>query len=389
MRRFRRALAGAAMIAGAIATSGVSGCAAQGTTSPKVTGKNLTLYASAAPGAPADVISAERLAFAHASHEVGGLTVRFVVLHGSASDNARKAIEDSSAIAYIGEVQPGLSVNSVGITNAEDLLQVSPTDTATELTRSTPAVKGAPANYYEARTTYGRTFARVVPTSVAEARAQVHEMRALDVKKVYVTHDSSSYGKAIAYAVVHAASAPLTAVEGPANASKASSSGADAVFFGGTSAQVASTLFDGVGSLKLFAPSALYSDGFVSALSSSARAKLYVSSPGYLPHQLPPTGRSEFLAPFVAAYHHQPVPQAVFGYEAVSAVLAALKRAGSGANARATVVRDFMRLRPSTSVLGSFSIDTFGNPNIAPFVFARVHGTTLMPYRSVQVPGGT
>ncbi len=75
--------------------------------------------------------------------------MKLVVLHRSASDNARSAIEDSSAIAYIGEPEPGLSANSIGITNAQDLLQVSPTDTAPELTRSTPAVKGAPRSYYE------------------------------------------------------------------------------------------------------------------------------------------------------------------------------------------------------------------------------------------------
>ena len=34
-----------------------------------------------------------------------------------------------SAIAYLGEVDPGLSSQSLGITNAQDLLQVSPTDT--------------------------------------------------------------------------------------------------------------------------------------------------------------------------------------------------------------------------------------------------------------------
>jgi ABC-type branched-subunit amino acid transport system substrate-binding protein len=95
------------------------------------------------------------------------------------------------------------------------------------------------------------------------------------------------------------------------------------------------------------------------------------------------------VAPFLAVNHHQPLPGAIFGYEAVSAVLAVLKQAGPAANQRATVVRDFMRFRSGSSVLGSFSIDEFGNPTIAPFVFARVHGSTLMPFRSVQVPGGS
>jgi ABC-type branched-subunit amino acid transport system substrate-binding protein len=389
MRAVRRLVACAAVLAGAIGSSGVSGCAGQGATSPKASGNELAVYVSAPPGTQPDVLAAERLAFTKGSRQVGRFGVKFVVLHGHASSNARTAIEDSSAIAYIGEAQPGLSGGTIGITNAQDLLQVSPTDTATELTRSTPAVKGAPGIYYESRGTYGRTFARVVPTSVAEARAQVAEMRSLGVKKVYVTDDSSSYGKAIAYAVVHAVGAPLTAAEGPPDASRVSSSGADAVFFGGTSAKLATSLFNGVGKLKLFAPSALYSNGFVGGLSGAARSALYVSSPGFLSRDLPAAARSQFVAPFLAVNHHQPLPGAIFGYEAVSAVLAVLKQAGPAANQRATVVRDFMRFRSGSSVLGSFSIDEFGNPTIAPFVFARVHGSTLMPVRSVQVPGGS
>jgi hypothetical protein len=91
----------------------------------------------------------------------------------------------------------------------------------------------------------------------------------------------------------------------------------------------------------------------------------------------------------VARYHHQPVPEAIFGYAAVSAVMAVLRQAGSAADQRATVVRDFMRFRSGSSVLGSYSIDNFGNPTIAPFVFARAQGSTLTPFRAVQVPGGS
>jgi ABC-type branched-subunit amino acid transport system substrate-binding protein len=102
---------------------------------------------------------------------------------------------------------------------------------------------------------------------------------------------------------------------------------------------------------------------------------------------LTPTAKSDFVAPFLAAYHHQPSPQAIFGYEAVSAVLAALDKAGSSANERSTVVRDFMNLHRSSSVLGSYSIDRYGGPTIAPFVFARVRGTALQPYRFEQADG--
>ena len=46
---------------------------------------------------------------------------------------ARLAIIDSSTIAYLGEIAPGAPTQTVGITNALDVLQVSPTDNALEL----------------------------------------------------------------------------------------------------------------------------------------------------------------------------------------------------------------------------------------------------------------
>jgi ABC-type branched-subunit amino acid transport system substrate-binding protein len=373
----------------------VAGCTGQGTTTPKVTGSTLTIYLSGVSGHVSsedhDVIAAGQLAFAHASHASSRFHLQLVVLHASASDNARTAIQDTSAIAYIGEVAPGSSAGTVGITNAEDLLQVSPTDTALELTHATPAVPDAPNDYYESLKNYGRTFGRVVPTTAAEARAQVSEMRSLGVHKVYVADDGSPYGRAIALAVKQDANGPITAVRGPASASRVTSAGADGVFFGGSSMSAARSLFDSVASndhhTKLLAPSALYAQNFVQGLSPTARSQFYVSSPGFLHHDLTPIAKSDFVAPFVAAYHHQPSPQAIFGYEAVSAVLATLDKAGSSADERSTVVRDFMNLHRSSSVLGSYSIDRYGGPTIAPFVFARVRGTALQPYRFEQADG--
>jgi ABC-type branched-subunit amino acid transport system substrate-binding protein len=395
MRTIKRLVACAAIVCGAVAFGGVGGCAGQGATTPKVTGGTLTIYLSApsstASSEDRDVISAEQLAFSRASHAVSRFHLELVVLHASASDNARTAIQDSSAIAYVGEVQPGSSAGTVGITNAEDLLQVSPTDTALELTHSTPAVPGAPNDYYESLKTYGRTFGRVVPTTAAEARAQVSEMHSLGVHKVYIADDGSPYGRAIAHAIKQDAGGPTTAVQGPASASRVGSSGADAVFFGGTSTKLATTLFDSVASserhAKLLAPSALYAQSFAQGLSPAARGQLYVSSPGFLAHDLPATAKSDFVAPFVSTYHRQPSPQAIFGYEAVSALLAALHHAGSFADQRSTVVRDFMNLHRSSSVLGSYSIDRYGGPTIAPFVFARVRGTALQPYRFQPASG--
>lgn len=381
----RRVLArGRAACACAVVAAGVAGCTSNGSGSSTVTvkGQTLTIYMSAAqttqPQVAGDVLAAEQLAFRQSPSNIGGFALHLATLHGQISGQARTAIQDSSAIAYLGEVVPGSSYASFGITNAVDLLQVSPTDTALEQTQATPAVPGAPDKYYQSLSSYGRTFARLVPTSGLEAQAQVSEMQSLGVTKLYVTDDGGAYGAAIANAVKHDAAGKITVVS--------SQAGADGVFYGGSSPPAATHFFDAAAasnpSVKLFAPSALYDPGFVAGLSPAVRG-LYVSVPGFRPQDLP-AAAGPFVSQFTSTYGHAPLPQAMFGYEAMSALLAVLRQAGSQANNRSTVVHDFLNLRNRQSVLGSYSMDGSGDTSLAAFLFSRAQRGKLVPFAQVQ-----
>jgi branched-chain amino acid transport system substrate-binding protein len=375
-------------------TAGVGSCSSSANSSVTTSGTQLTIYAAAPAGTPAspDILHAERLAFQQFQQETGGKVGKFTVHLATAdaskiSDNARTAIEDSSAIAYIGELTPGASEDSVGITNSQDLLQVSPADTALELTRPTAAVPGAPKDYYESEGTYGYTFARVVPNSAQEARAQIGEMSTLGVRKLYVTDDGSAYGEAIALAVKQNAGNTISIVQGPPDASKFQASGADALFFGASSesASAVGRLFGNVAQanagVKLFAPSALDTTAFASSF-GGAKLNLYVSAPGFLPKGLTPSGR-QFTTAFSAAYGHAPALGAIFGFEAMDAVLAVLREAGTSANNRSAVVNDFFKIKDRQSVLGTYSINSAGDISLAPFVFSRLRNGTLVPFAAV------
>ncbi len=380
----RRVLArGRAACVWALMVAAVAGCTSAGAGSSTVTvsGKTLTIYVSAAPtsqpGVAADVLAAERLAFQAAS--VGGYSlVLKVVNEKTISDQARTAIQDQSAIAYLGEVVPHSSYASLGITNALDLLQVSPTDTALELTHATPAVAGAPDIYYQSRSAYGQTFARMVPTSGEEAKAQVQEMEALGVTKLYVADDGGPYGAAIAYALKHDLGGKISLAT--------SQAGADGVFYASNSPTSATRFFNDASaanpSVKLFAPSALSDPRFAAGLSATVR-HMYVSAPGFLAQDLPPAG-GKFVSDFNAKYGHAPDPQAIFGYEAMSAVLAVLREAGSQAGNRSTVVHDFLSIKNRQSVLGTYSMNSNGDTSIAPFVFSRLQRGKLVPFAQVQ-----
>jgi branched-chain amino acid transport system substrate-binding protein len=379
---------GRTLTAGAVAALAVAvgGCATT-TTTPSVTGGTLSIYVSTPPGTldpqQQDVLSAERLAFQQAGDKVGRFTIKLVPYKGAKlSDNARQAIGDSTTIAYLGELAPGSSEDTLGITNAEDVLQVSPTDTAAEETQHSAAVPNSPTRYYESLSTYGRTFARVVPTDALEAKALVGQMEGLGVKRLYVKTDGSAYGAALAHAVTSDASGTITLASSP--------SSADGVLYAGGSVAGAAAILDqavsGNQSVKLFAPSALALNSFAGALSPAAQRNVYVSSPGFGPSDLTSQGQ-QFVSAFRSAYGHAPGPQAIFGYEAMAAVMAVLHGAGSSAANRSTVVHDFFKIRNRVSALGTYSINKNGDTSIGPFVINRVRSGQLVPYKAVQEQG--
>jgi ABC-type branched-subunit amino acid transport system substrate-binding protein len=379
-----RALAGSGVAC--LAALAVAGCSAtskssSSSTALTVSGHTLRIYLSEPSdlrrdAVAQDVVHAEQMAFsAHAKSVTDFKVVLQTAAFKTLSDNAREAIIDSTTIAYLGEIAPGDSDQTTGITNAQDVLQVSPTDGALELGQSTPAVSGGVKSYFEQYSTYGRTFARVVPSGADEAKVQVAEMKSLGVKSLYVAHDGSDYGRALADAIA--------ADTGSAGISAAKSiSSADAVFYGGDSPAAAAKFFNGAASTapnaKLFGPASLNSGAFTSALSSSVH-NLYVSIPGYLPKDLPAEGK-KFVTLFKRAYGHTPNTVAIFGYEAMAALLRVLANEGTKANNRTDVVAAFLKQSKVPSVLGSYSIDSYGNTSLDAFVFAQLRGGKLVPF---------
>jgi ABC-type branched-subunit amino acid transport system substrate-binding protein len=377
------------------------GTATGGTSRVTVSGSTLTVYASQPPGSSggqsaADMLDAEQLALRQAGDRAGKFRVRLIKLGGSKlSDNARTAIQDKTTIAYLGELQPGTSQISVEILNQQGVLVVSPADTADYLTQAVPGISGSPTKYYPGRSTYHETFARVVANSASEAKVQVQEMGTERISRLYVANDGQPYGIAVAGEVAQdARQSGIPVTSGVATAAAVKASGAQAMFYGTSDVSPAArakaaTLFNDVAgtqpTVKLFAPSGLYAPNFVAALGSPAQRLLTVSSPGFLPRNLPAAGQ-QFVSSFAAAYGHRPSTQAIFGYEAMAALLSVIQGAGSSANNRADIVTDFRGLHNRQSAIGTYSLDG-GDPSIAPFVFARVRGGQLTPFRFLQVEG--
>ncbi|MDQ6779178.1 MAG: hypothetical protein M3071_23810 [Actinomycetota bacterium] len=400
MRMRNRALTGAGCVA---LTAALAACGAATQTTTTITGTTLTVYASVPLNGPEsaaahDVLAAEQLALEQAGGKVGRFAIDLVPLNDATSTgwspkliaaNSRTVIEHANAIAYIGEIDPNASAQSIPITNADELLQVSPYDTAIGLTQATPAVPGSPNVYYESFSTYGRTFGRVVPNDNYQAKAQLQVMQGLGVKKLVIGEDGTAYGDAIALAVQQDASKYGISASAPARSTAGvSQSGADALFYGGVDGPAAVQAFNGAVSsapkLKLFGPGGLDTSSFASQLSPAAQSATYLSEPGLTTAELPPAGAA-FLTAFKAAYHHVPSTQAIFGYAAMQVVLSTLRRAGINANNRAANLNSFLGAKSISTAIGTLSISKSGDISVAPYLFSRVKGGKLVAYKGLIV----
>lgn len=366
---------------------------------------NLTIYASLplSGGLRAQSISlanAEKLALLKAGGKVGPFTIKYRLLDdatseagkwdpGATSGNARKAAQDKTTIAYLGELDSDASAVSLPILNEVGILQVSPTNTAVGLTRSEGADKGEPDKYYPSGK---RTYGRVVPADHIQAAAQVTYQKDNGCTKTYVLNDGEVYGKGLAGQVETIGKAqgltilandgidPKAANYRPlAGAIKAK--GADCIFYGGTTqtnaVQLWKDLHAAMPTVKLFGPNGVADPEFSENIGSSAAKVTYITSPALDPKLYPPSGQAFFKA-YKAQFGNDPEPDAIFGYEAMSVVLQAIRNAADKGNDRQAVIDAFFKIKDRASVLGRYSIDKNGDTTLSDYGGNRVVGGKLV-----------
>jgi branched-chain amino acid transport system substrate-binding protein len=347
-----------------------------------------------------DVVNGEKMALEEAGGKVGKFTIKYSSLDdstaatgkwdpGQTSADARKAAQDASTIAYLGEFNSGGSAISIPILNEANILQISPSNTYVGLTRAKGADKGEPDKYYPAGK---RTFGRVVPADHIQAAAQVTYQKDQGCKKVYILNDKEVYGKGIAVQVESIAKAQglaIAANEGfdtkAANfrtvAAKIKSSGADCMFFGGIlqnkGAQVFKDVHAANPNMKLFGPDGVADSAFTTKLGSAVEKMTYITNPTLDPKLYPPAAQ-DFFAKFKEKYGKDPEPYAIYGYEAMKVALLAIQNAGDKGNDRQAVIDAFYKIKDRDSVLGKYSIDENGDTTLSDYGSDRVEGGKLV-----------
>jgi len=371
----------------------------------KASGSTLTIYSSlplqgdSRPQSE-DVVRGEQLALEKSGGKAGSFKIKYVSLDdavaatgkwepGKVSENARKAVGDEKTIAYLGEFNSGASAISIPLINEAGILQVSPSNTYVGLTRSEGAEKGEPQKYQPSGT---KTFARVVPADHIQAAAQVSYMKDAGVTKVYVLNDKEVYGKGLADQVEKIAAEQGIEVLGndgidtkAANfrslGAKIKSSGADGFFFGGITqnkgVQVFKDVFAANPDIKMFGPDGVAESAFSEKLGSKLEKNVYITNPTLDPKEYPPAAQ-DFFAEFKAKYGKDPEPYAIYGYEAMSITLEAIKNAGDKGNDRQAVIDELFKIKGRESVLGTYDIDENGDTTLSDYGGNRIEGGKLV-----------
>jgi branched-chain amino acid transport system substrate-binding protein len=340
------------------------------------------------------IVRGEKLALLEAKGKVGGLTVRYAGFDDSApgsggwkpgivAANARKAVQDQTTIAYLGEADSLASAISIPILNSAGILQISPASTYVGLTQSEDAAKGEPDKYYPSGE---RTFGRVIPTDELQAGAQADYQKDEGCKKLSILNDGAVEGSSLARSVARHAgdkgilvvgddSIDVRAADFRSVATDIETAGADCVFFAGATPVAASRLWRDVHArrpaIKLFAADRLAGPAFTTRIRGAAQRVTFITYPALPPDRYPKAGQ-DFFRRYRARYGEAAGPYAIFGYEAMKVALQAIRDAGERADERQRVIDAFFKIRNRDSVLGKYSIDVNGNATLSDYGGYRV-----------------
>lgn len=376
-------------------------------------GKQLTIYSGLPLQGPSaavskQIVGGEKLALSDAGGRIGSLTVSYVSLDdsnpvtgqwdpGVTAANAKAVAQDPTTIAYLGDYNSGATAVSLPLINAAGILQVSPSSPYVGLTSSLDAGQDEPERFYP---TGKRTFGRVAQGDPVQAAAQVALLRAEGVHRVYVLADQDPFDGPLAQIVAGDARRTGIQVSGEdtitidpgsnftGEVAKISTSGAQAVFVSATATSEAARLFRELHiagpHLALLASSAMQDPLFTSNL-GAAESATTIGSP-VLPVSSYPSSAHRVLTRYRRRFAATPGPYVLYGYEAMSVVIAAIRDAGSHGDDRQAVIDKLLATHGRHSVLGDYSIRPNGETTLSDYAIDRIAHGMAVYWRAFHAP---
>jgi branched-chain amino acid transport system substrate-binding protein len=395
------AVAGVCAIAFGAASCGSSSKSGGGKT---ISGSKLTVYSSlplqgaSGPQSQA-IVNGAKLAVQAVNGKVGKYTVTYTSLDdstaaaGKADDatvgqNARKAVSDTTTIAYLGEYNSGATKISLPILNQAGIAQVSPSNTYVGLTTNKPGSEpGEPDKYYP---TGKRTYARVVPTDIIQGAALATAAKNDGCKSIMIWNSKTTYSTGLARNLQQAAAKNGLKVEGnvgidPKAAnyrSQAAAIKSDCFVFTGEIESNGVQAVKDVGTahptIKLYGGDGVVLTDFADpkkGLPTNVGQRFKGTIATLDPCCPDNPAARQFIANYNSTYHTAPDPYAIYGYESMALILAAIKAdadANGGKVSREGTYKALLATKNRQSVLGPYSIDANGDTTLTDYGLYKI-----------------
>jgi YVTN family beta-propeller protein len=316
---------------------------------------------------------------------------------GVCAANGRAYALDPSLAGVIGAYNSfcsGIELPALNTAPSGPVPLVSPSNTYVGLTRAGPATAAdEPDRYYPAGT---RNFARLVASDPAQSAGIdlfLHQRRR---NRVYTLDDGAGTGyaggvyaraaaRALGVSVAGSATWSPTARNYRALASRIASAHPDAVLLSGcicsNGTRLVRDLRSALGSRTTLIGTDNFSDTF-GFHDSSAFDGIYTSMAGIPASALPPAGRA-FLRRLLPRRPYADIdPGVAYAAQATATLLGAIARSDG---TRASIVRELLASRQTSTLVGSVSFDPRGDPSTSPIAIYRTDSMLpLHPHLEVQ-----
>jgi branched-chain amino acid transport system substrate-binding protein len=357
-----------------------------------------------ANGQSSSVVNGVQMAIAEAGGQIGEFKIAYEDWDDASPErgqwdpaleaaNAQKAVRDPDVMVYIGTYNSGAAKISMPILNQAGIAMISPANTYPGLTKPGLGEANEPAVY---RPSGKINYFRVVPADDIQGEVAAMFAKELGIKKVYVLHDRELYGKGVAdvfkrvcgklgIEVVGYDGIDPKAANYRSLVTKIKSTGAELVYFGGTTqtnaGQLIKDLVAGGCKAKFLSPDGTREQAFIEAAGKGALdGRAYVTFGGLPPSELKGKGR-EFYENYKKKYGTEPEAYAVYGYECGRVAMTGIRDAQK--KDRAAIRDAIAGIRDFDGALGKWSFDANGDTTLKVMVVETVKDGKFVPVKVV------
>lgn len=313
------------------------------------------------------------------------------------AENATMVINDPDAVIYIATYNSGAAEVSIPLTNEAGLAQLSPANTAVQLTKENPGnAEGYPGVLYPTGT---RNYFRVVPADDLQGAAAANfAFNGIGATNAFILHDNQTYGKGVAsvfqetFESLGGTSASFEAFnpdapEYQALVTKIANSGADLVYVGAIVNLNASKLLIDLRDIvsaedvAFLGPDGLNNQAFVDAAGDAAEGA-YITFAGLPAAELSGTGKSWYDA-FKARLAHEPDAYSIYSFECGVVALQAIEQVGKD---RAGVITNLAGVRGFRGLLGTWDFSETGDTTLTTVSLNVVTGGQITFQETIAPP---